>query len=106
MIAAFAEDWSSVPNTHMEADGHLLLQGANTLFWPPWALGMYVAHIHTCRPNTHIKQANGFLMEEPQKLAIFHPLPCHQLGWEYGGHFTHSGNRMGLIVWRDFLAQS
>lgn len=26
---------------------------SNVLFWPPWVLGMYVIHLHTCSIQTH-----------------------------------------------------
>ena len=48
-----AEDWGSVPSTHMTANTfpYLQFQGFQALFWPPWVL--YVHSVHTYMQSKH-----------------------------------------------------
>jgi hypothetical protein len=53
-LAVLQQDQGLIPSTHMVAHKHLnCSSGSNTLFWPVWAPGVYMFHVHTCRQDTY-----------------------------------------------------
>lgn len=60
----------------------------------------------TCSATRVRLVAKGSLEEKgSEAVATVVLLPSNQLCSEYGGHFIHSGNRMGLTIWGGFLVQ-
>lgn len=84
-LADLTEDPGSVPGTHMRTHNHLYFRSMwSDAFWPPWAPGTRVLHIHVyMQVNTHVIKINTSLKIIFHWKIVFYELIDTLSTWNY-----------------------